>query len=54
MEIRKIPAGTCGIYALLNKRPMLNKFDVVYIGMLVTHQWKAIPEKNGVREFIIG
>jgi len=32
-EIKKIPDGTRGIYALLWKRPKLNKFDVVYIGM---------------------
>ena len=32
-EIRYIPAGTRGIYALLDFRPKLNKFDVVYIGM---------------------
>lgn len=32
-EIRNIPSGTRGIYALLDFRPKLNKFDVVYIGM---------------------
>ena len=28
-----IPSKTRGLYALLNKRPKLNKYDVVYIGM---------------------
>ena len=32
-EIKNIPAGTRGIYALLSERPKLKKFDVVYIGM---------------------
>jgi hypothetical protein len=29
----KIPRRTRGIYALLKKRPRLDKYDVVYIGM---------------------
>lgn len=32
-EIGEIPAGTRGIYALLEWRPKLNKFDVIYMGM---------------------
>lgn len=32
-EIKSIPGGTRGIYALLELRPKLNKFDVIYIGM---------------------
>lgn len=28
-----IPRKTRGLYALLKKRPLLNKYDVVYIGM---------------------
>jgi hypothetical protein len=32
-EIKNIPAGTRGIYALLELRPKLNKYDVIYIGM---------------------
>jgi len=32
-DIKNIPAGTRGIYALLELRPKLNKFDVIYIGM---------------------
>ena len=30
---KQIPRHTRGIYVLLNWRPKLNKFDVVYIGM---------------------
>jgi hypothetical protein len=32
-EIRKIPKHTRGIYALLQKRRIAGKYDVVYIGM---------------------
>jgi hypothetical protein len=32
-EIRKIPPGTRGIYALLRWRPRARRYDVVYVGM---------------------
>lgn len=32
-EINYIPVGTRGLYALLKERPLLEKYDVVYIGM---------------------
>jgi hypothetical protein len=32
-DIKQVPRGLRGIYALLRKRPRLKKFDVVYIGL---------------------
>jgi hypothetical protein len=51
-EIRRIPANTRGIYALLKKRK--DAFDVVYIGMSagrkagITSRMKAHNRKKGV------
>jgi hypothetical protein len=35
-DIRKIPRGTRGIYALLRWRPKTRRYDVVYVGMART------------------
>ena len=41
-ELKNVPPTTRGIYALLRYRPILHKYDVVYIGM-------AGGAKTGIR-----